>query len=191
MRFPVLFIAIGVLLTNFSNDKHVVVGLQPFENFNPVLSDTIATALQKTYDFNTVVLKSIPIPSEAFVNTKTPRYRADFLIKFLQDHKADSIDYILGLTHQDISITKKDKQGNVKSPKEKYSDWGVMGLGYTPGSSCILSTYRLTHDNQEIYMDRMQKISIHELGHNLGLNIVSHRIVLCRMLLRQSKPLIG
>jgi len=169
MRLPGFFISFGILLTSCSHDRTFVVGLQPFENFDLRMTDTIATTIKETYGFKTVVLNNISIPSEAFINVKTPRYRADVLIQFLSKHKPDSLDYIVGLTDRDISFTKRDEYGNVKSPEDKYKDWGIFGLGYRPGSSCIISTHRAAHRNSVIYLDRMKKISIHELGHNLGL----------------------
>ena len=83
--------------------------------------------------------------------------------------KPDSVDYILGLTAHDISTTKRNENGLVKEPASKYEDWGVFGLGYMPGESCVVSTFRLTHPKAKA-IDRLRKICIHELGHNMGLN---------------------
>ncbi len=108
------------------------------------------------------------MPKQAFVNIKSPRYRADSMILFQKRSKADSIDYVLGVTSSDISTTKKDKYGNILQPESRYKDWGLFGLGYVPGPSCIVSTYRLGKSSAK-FPSRLVKISLHELGHNLGL----------------------
>jgi archaemetzincin len=71
---------------------------------------------------------------------------------------------------RDVSTTKRDESGEIKSPKEKYADWGVFGLGYRPGPSCIISTYRIAHKSRSVFMERLKKVAIHEVGHNLGLD---------------------
>lgn len=75
----------------------------------------------------------------------------------------------MGLTSKDISITKKDKWGKVKKPAYKYQDWGIMGLAYCPGNSCIVSTFRINNTNSKIHFSRFKKVAVHEFGHNLGL----------------------
>ena len=55
----------------------------------------------------------------------------------------------------DISVT-----------KGKVEDFGVMGLGYRPGKSCVASTFRLDKNNRNL---QFYKIAIHELGHTQGL----------------------
>ncbi len=72
------------------------------------------------------------------------------------------------MTNKDISFTKKDKKGNIKQPEYKYKDWGIFGLAFVPGSSCIISTHRLKK-NKSKFVERFNKVCIHELGHNLGL----------------------
>lgn len=44
-----------------------------------------------------------------------------------------------------------------------------MGLGFCLGKSCVVSTFRLKHTNQNIHLKRLQKVAVHEFGHNLGL----------------------
>ena len=146
-----------------------VVAIQPLASIDQRICDTVSMAIKKVYGVNVVKIALRPLPQEAFVNIKTARYRADKLIYWLKAEKPDSVDYILGLTNGDISFTKKDKSGKTKQPVQRYVDWGIFGLGYQPGASAIVSTYRLTNENQEKYIERIQKVALHELGHNFGL----------------------
>lgn len=168
MRIIGLFIVLLTLncCTPTTSSK---IALQPFDNFDQALVDTLVKTVEHTYKAHVVVLPTRALPPEAFVNTKTPRYRADILIKFLKGEKSDTIDFIVGLTDRDISTTKKNADGTIKNPESKYADWGIFGLGYLPGASCVVSTYRLRDAKNLKIVDRLKKVTLHELGHNMGL----------------------
>lgn len=168
MKF--IFLLIFLFLISCKEEADVsIVGIQPYEQFPKEKTDTIAKIIEKFYQIKTVVLPTKILYKEAFTNVKSPRYRADKIIYIQNKNKIDSLDYILGLTANDISITKKDKWGKVKTPTYKYSDWGIMGLAYCPGNSCIVSTFRIQHSNPKIHFTRFKKVAVHEFGHNLGL----------------------
>jgi archaemetzincin len=130
--------------------------------------DTVKAVIIEIYGFDVRIADPIETPSAAYVNIKSPRYRADSLIRYLRKIKADSIDFIMGLTSKDISVTQKDKDGKIKAPEYKYRDWGIFGLAFMPGESSIVSTYRL-RSNKQKFIERFKKVCVHELGHNLGL----------------------
>lgn len=172
MKNFILNILILLLVTSCSikvDAPKKVVALQPYHHFENKWIDTIAESIEKTYDFKIVILPSIPLPQEAFTPNKGGRHRADSLIKFQKNTIPDSVDIIVGLTNKDISFTKRDKKGNILQPENKYLDWGIFGLGYRPGDSCIISTKRIHHPQQKIFLDRMKKVTMHEIGHNLNL----------------------
>ena len=149
--------------------QHNKVGLQPYKGIPQSEIQLVKKTIEDVYGMHVVVLPLKEIPSSAFTNVKSPRYRADKLIKIQKEQRPDSLDVILGLTHFDISTTKKDHWGNTKKPEWKYQDWGIMGLGYRPGTSCIVSTYRVKSKNRSQYYDRLAKVTMHELGHTMGL----------------------
>ena len=168
-----IIIVCALAITSCSQNKDVI-ALQPFENFPTYQTKLIKDNLESTYGKKVIILPKIPLPKNTFINVKSPRYRADKLITYLKTNKPDSVGYIIGLTHKDISTTKKDKSGNVKLPKSRYTDWGVCGLGYRPGVSCIVSTFRIKHQNKAVSESRLMKLSSHEIGHNLGLHHCEH-----------------
>lgn len=145
------------------------IAIQVYFGFNQSLADKIKVALENTYGCSVQMLETKPLPEWAFVNIKSPRYRADSLLLDLKRTKPDGIDHVLGLSVKDISTTKKDVWGRVKEPIERYQDWGVFGLGYRPGPACVISTFRLHRSPQSLFESRVLKVSIHEIGHNLGL----------------------
>lgn len=144
------------------------IGIQPIGNVPNVKIELVKQTLTAAYGFKVVVLPATNPPQQAFVNIKAPRYRADKLIAWLKDNKPDTLDYIMGITAYDVSITKRDMLGRIKEPKSRYQDFGIFGLGYKPGVSCVVSYCRLGSDNARLNT-RLSKICIHELGHNLGL----------------------
>lgn len=165
---PVFFLLIFIICSCSDRDS-VRVGIQPIGKFQSSLVDTISNTLQRTYGVKIVIMPEIKMPKEAFVNIKTPRYRADKIIKIAKQTKPDSLDYILCLTAQDISTSKTDSMGRIKEPKSKYEDWGIFGLGYRPGPTCVVSSFRLMKTTHVNFVERLKKVSVHELGHNLGL----------------------
>jgi archaemetzincin len=167
MRYFLL--SLIILFIQCDQQKPKSIAIQNFGNFPPALTDSVVHAIQKFYGFQTLVLDPVPIPENYFVQIKTPRYRADSIIRFLKECKPRQVDYIIGLTTEDISTTKRDAHHRVKQPVSKYADWGVFGLGYRPGPSCVVSTHRIFTKSKEVNMARLKKICLHEIGHNLGL----------------------
>lgn len=168
--FKYLLIFGSFLVFNCSrNPKEKHLALQAYSSFNLEFCDTIASSLHSIYGCKVSILSPKEIPKSTFVNSKSPRYRADRIIKILKDQKPDSIDFIMGLTNRDISTTKKDENGNTLKPISKYQDWGIFGLGYRPGSSSVVSSFRFSNVNREKFLERLKKICTRELGHNLGL----------------------
>lgn len=160
-----------LILFTTCNTKHrtPVIAIQPIGNVPAGNIAIVKQALDSVYHYKIIVLPAIPPPPQAFVNIKTPRYRADKLIAYLKEIKPDTADYIIGLTGYDISITKHDWLGRIKEPQSRYEDFGIFGLGSMAGNSCIVSYYRLGN-NTATLQSRLAKISVHELGHNLGLD---------------------
>jgi archaemetzincin len=137
----------------------------------------IKEALESFYKVEVTVNESLDLPKETFIQVKSPRYRADKLIKW-QKTKAKNYDFVIGFTNSDISTSKRNDLGLIKEPKSKYEDWGIMGLAYCPGKSCIVSSFRIKHNNRKIFEDRLKKVVVHEFGHNLGLKHCPNKLCL-------------
>ena len=173
MRFNLLII-LSLLLYGCSNNvrkevqqRKYQVGIQPIGKVASEQIELIQNALKKEYGFETTVLPVIDPPKRAFINVKSARYRADTLIRILRDKRPDSVGIIFGLTGKDISITKYGADGAIKKPEYKYKDFGIFGLGFKPGTSSVVSVYRL--GKGKTLRSRLKKIALHEIGHNLGL----------------------
>jgi len=159
-----------------SNDitQETIIAIQPFGNFNKDEALLAKREIEHFYNIKVELLTSIDYPKSAFIDVKSPRYRADSLIRYLKKNLNSKYDYVIGLTNKDISTTKYSNRNTktIKKPIYKYSDWGIFGLGFMPGKSCIVSTYRLKDKKFE---SRFIKICCHELGHNFGLPHCSNK----------------
>jgi archaemetzincin len=154
--FSLFFLTIFSCQNNpFKNndfDSPIIIDLQPFNDFPKNYLDSIYSELKNVYP-NIEIKKAIPFP-ESSLNSKKTRHRADSLIQYLSN-RTPKHHVTIGLTTMDISTTK----GNI-------NDYGIMGLGWCPGTSCIASSFRLKKGKK---LTQLFKIAIHELGHTQGL----------------------
>jgi archaemetzincin len=140
-----------VLKTTVKNEKITII-IQPFADLSRSDLKYVTKELRKYYK-KIKVNSPIEFPKST-LNQSGARHRADLLIRFLSDRTPKGY-LTIGLTTKDISTT-----------KGKFADWGVMGLGFCPGKSCIASSFRLKGTNK---LDKLVKVSLHELGHTQGL----------------------
>lgn len=135
------------------------VAIQPFGQFPKDILKEVQAGIDSMYDIESTILQPIDLPKQAYYAPRN-RYRADSLIRYLKRIKPRRYDKILGVTTADISTTKGD-----------YQDFGIMGLGFRPGKSCVGSIYRVQRGaiNRKHLINRFRKVTIHELGHNFGL----------------------
>jgi len=88
----------------------------------------LSQKIEDFYHLKTVVHPSKKLPKSAFVNVKSPRYKADSSIRFHNKNLPDSLDFIMVLTNKDVLVTKKEADGSIKKPEWKYADFGVKAL---------------------------------------------------------------
>lgn len=138
--------------TSSKKIEPIIINIQPYKGFPQENIQFIYNELSKIYP-NVVLNKTIELPIQAFYKPRK-RYRADSLIKFLKTTTPKG-HITMGLTNQDISTT-----------KDNIVDYGIMGLGYQPGSSCVVSSFRLSKKNLLV---QFFKVAVHELGHTQGL----------------------
>ncbi len=140
--------------------KDITVAIQPMDCPDKKLCEIVTGQIALFYGFKAEVLTETKLPECSFYKPRN-RYRADTLLNYLLRIRPEKYDYMIGITDKDISCT-----------SEPYEDWGVFGLGFMPGKSCVISTFRLKRNmkSEEQFQERVIKVVLHELGHNIGLD---------------------
>lgn len=136
-----------------TSDTILLVLLSFHDNLEKPISNKITS-------FYHIPVKTImkPLPASAYYAPRG-RYRADSLINYLDRVNAGRYRFVAGLTSVDISCT----SNGIK-------DWGVFGLGSLSAKGCITSSFRLKRNaSTALLTERIQKVILHEIGHNHGL----------------------
>ena len=132
------------------------IGVLYYTNIDANLKKELLQNITATYLCTVTEINGIAtLPQAAFYKPRN-RYRASVLLDSIDSYKG--FDKIIGITSKDISTTKNN-----------IYDWGIMGLANSPGSSCIISTFRIKTSNKVLFNDRFIKVALHELGHMMGL----------------------
>ncbi|MBI3135625.1 MAG: matrixin family metalloprotease [Bacteroidetes bacterium] len=154
-------------------DKKITIGILPFDDFPQRDLDSVKTSLEKFYGKEVVILEKADLPDMAYTEIRYPRYRADSLLEWMSQRTYDTVDMVIGLTTQDISITKYTdaSQTQIKEPEWQYKDFGIFGLGRVGGEVCVVSSNRLSKNvSEQVFYTRLTRIACHEVGHVMGLH---------------------
>lgn len=153
IKFFLTTLLLLFITSSSAKKEDITLCIQPFDDVSSITIVILKKDMEKI--FTNIEVKSPITFSDDLLNVSKTRYRADKIIYFLSG-KTSSNCVTLGVTTKDISVT-----------KGKYTDWGVMGLGFKPGKSCVISSFRLKGKNKQ---EKLYKVAIHELGHTQGLN---------------------
>jgi len=146
-----------------TNPKDLKIVVQPIKGLPKATTNYIVADLKKVFA-NVQVNPPIELPKSTLNEAKT-RHRAILILDYLKKFSNNGA-IVIGLTNKDISAT-----------KGKINDWGVMGLSYRSGITCVASIYRLKGKNR---LEKFTKVAIHELGHTQGLPHCVNRKCLMR-----------
>lgn len=159
----ILIAGISYLLFGFVNSNvksKKIIYIQPLGVVKYEYLKLVEKSVESFYHFECVIKKSVPFTDDLLVKSKT-RFSADKILE-----KFDSNDNCLVLTEKDIA-----------TPKGDIPEWGVLGLGYRPGTVCVVSTFRMKKNvSESVINDRLIKVALHEIGHNLGLDHCDNNI---------------
>jgi archaemetzincin len=149
---PLFFALISIT----SKVPQKIVYIQPLGYVDNNTIQIIKKSVESFYGFKCEIRKEISLTDDILASSKK-RYEAN---KILSKYK--SSENILLITEKDIAH--HNKKRNVK-------EWGIIGLGYRPGNTCVVSTFRIKKNvSNSKFIERLRKVSLHEVGHNLGID---------------------
>lgn len=154
--FKTVFLIIVLSLSTYSQLK---VAILPFNTIDTLLFSKASASIKSAYPgIKIKVFAKANLPDSAYYKPRN-RYRAEKLLAHLDTIIPENYHKIIGVTTKDISAT-----------KGKYYDWGIFGYGSIGGKPSVVSTFRLKkkHEAHSLFIQRFNKIMIHELGHTIG-----------------------
>ena len=132
------------------------VAIKPYHDVSNELVELVSKELEEFYHIKTTILSRGEMPDSCKKPYKK-RYNANKILDYLKFEKPNDIPFILALTTKGIA-----------TKKEKYDEWGILGLGSRPGPVCVVSTANMGKDVERL-RNRLIKVCLHEMGHNFGL----------------------
>ena len=163
------FLAAGLLFLHAAraDERGWTVCLQPLGEHEADLLPPIAEGIRQAYGFDVRVLAPRGLPAGAWYAPRK-RYRAQLILDELLAQvlpRAKGCDAVMAFTSVDISITKGSRQ-----------DWGVLGLSYLQRRVGVVSSFRMhggvgraLQASRARLVARAVKVTLHELGHVIGL----------------------
>jgi archaemetzincin len=114
----------------------------------------LAYDLQQTFAMGMSIGEPLEM-SPDLLTRDTGQLRIDLALSELSHQARKSDCYrVIGITARDVTI-----------PKYNF----LFGLAQSAGRTCIVSTARLGGQESDISRERLAKLSVHELGHTLGI----------------------
>lgn len=163
MKTNILIFLIIILVINGGYTIHSIpvnsvnstkfIYILPFGDVDVKHLTHVKKSIEDFYGYKCIITNQVNASSTFLTKSKT-KYDANKILKHF-----NSVKNRVLLTNKDIAT---NKNGN--------PEYGIFGLGYRPGTTCIISTKRLIKNNPDsVILKRLQKIVLHELGHNFGL----------------------
>jgi archaemetzincin len=135
------------------------IGLLQMSRKNIKELDSLCDWFNESWDIQTRMLPSIPIPGNIPANAQM-QLDATAILRFLGRVKPKGLTYLLAFTTEDLFVP------------DSVKPISVLGLAPVGGRAAIISTHRMPFEGmgQKSIMERLIKVTLHELGHVLGLN---------------------
>lgn len=154
MKKIILFILLGLLSSFCTTKEPIVINIQPLGKVSNEYIARVKISVKTFYGYDCKVLPPKKITNN-ILSKVTKRIDAN---KALRTNKTNG--NLLYITEKDICYY-KDKNR---------PEYGIFGLGLRPGRTCIISTFRLKRGvSNKKTLERLEKVTLHEIGHNLGL----------------------
>jgi archaemetzincin len=148
------FLLVTILTSSFNDFKSKIIYIQPLGDVNTEYMNYLKTSIKDFYGYDCVIKSKLNLTNDILAGSRT-RYEAGKIL-----NKFNSNQNTLIITEKDIAHKKNNE----------FPEWGIFGLGLRPGKTCVISTFRLKKNvSTQKMLERLKKVALHEIGHNLGL----------------------
>ena len=143
----------------------MLVEIIPLGGIEAAIKREVSSALRNVYGADVSFREAKQMPHTLYDKSRG-QYRAEGLLELIAH--TGRADKIVVITNEDMYYTGRNY---------------VFGLAYLGGKACVISTYRLKRrtqrefsnkTEQEVFVGRVRKEVIHEVGHTLGLEHCSN-----------------
>ena len=138
-------------------EEEQIVFVQTMGKVNQDDLNLVVSTISDFYNFEVIVKGQFPIMDSLKVKN-TNRFQANRVLKTSNIMNRDLDGKVLILTEYDICTDRK-LDGVV------HKNWGIFGLAGVNKQTTVISTYRMKTN----HTNRLTKVTVHELGHTLGL----------------------
>ncbi len=125
----------------------------------PSITEMIRNELERVFAYRFRVYARIPLPEKCYMEDRG-QYNAACILEQLLKYPGYRV---VGIVSRDIAY-----------PEFNF----LLGLASADGHACLISVYRLQHENTHRYMERIKKEIMHELGHTFGLKHCKNECVM-------------
>lgn len=139
------------------------IGILPIGQVDAAIMLRIQEKLMRVFPDTicSIINEQLPLSEKAF-DKKRKQYRSDVILSEIQGYAAEKKDlnHVLGVVDADIFVSELNF---------------VFGEAACPGKAALISLWRLKPEfygapsNTELFLERVLKEAVHELGHTLGL----------------------
>jgi archaemetzincin len=137
-----------------SCNRPKVIYIQPLGHVQTADLGLVKDAVEKFYHYPCIIKPAAGLTPDILADSKS-RYEANRILT-----KYNSGNNTLILTDRDIAAA---------NPQRQVKEWGIFGLGYQPGTTCVVSVFRLKQNaSDQVFHQRLIKVCLHEIGHNFG-----------------------
>ena len=167
MKINYIVIAISIFTLFYSNvfsksiASNKTVYIYPLGRVETCYLAKVQEAIHIFYGYKCVINQILPVSNDIISPIKKRIDASKVLSKYKTPQN------ILIITERDICNDKIV----LKPTKQKLREYGILGLGFRPGSICVISTFRMKRNaTKQKTLERLEKVALHEIGHNLGLD---------------------
>lgn len=153
-----------------ARNQDKIIAIQPLGDYDTTCLHFISNEISNFYSRKVIILKPVDIPPSFRFSENYDFYSADSILNWLQGFVKEEIIEVIGLAHKKIGIVKKEKNTASNTLTT------VLGLGDFPGHCCVVSDHNFEIGDTVFYKNRLRKVVLHEVGHNLGLDHCSNDV---------------